>query len=162
MIKHIGTLEGCSIISTTNNAEGVLRVEFTAKMAVCCDGMPVNTYDDKYWQKGTAYYNNGKYLNADKVPYIVVPPLIIENVDPIVLGCMGLAINLTKGYVASAIVGEVGPGSKIGEGSCELCRRIGLDPNPNHGGTLAHIIHYILWPGIPAVIDGVTYQLQPS
>ena len=131
-------------------------------MAVCCDGMPVNEYDDEHWQKGTAYWNNGNFIDADKVPYIVVPPLIVEAVDPVVLGCQGCIVNLKNGLSTPAGTFEVGPDEKLGEASCEAAERVGLSRNPNNGGTDEHIILYAIWPGIAAQVDGITYKLQPS
>ena len=156
----IGTLEGCAIYAVEKFA--VLRVEWVANMTVCCDGMPENEYEDPCYQRETAYYNNGKFLNADKVPYIVVPPLIIEGVVPVVLGCQGLIVNLKNGMATPAICGEVGPDEKLGEASCEAAERVGLDRSPNNGGTDENCILYAIWPGIPAHVDGVTYKLQPS
>lgn len=156
----IGTLEGCPIYAVEKF--GVLRVEWVAKMAVCCDGMPDNTYDDEYYQRGTAYYNNGKYLDADVVSYLVVPPLIIEGVTPVVMGCQGCIVNLKSGLSTPAICGEIGPDDKIGEASCEASERVGFSRNPNNGGTDEHIVLYAIWPGTAAVVDGITYKLQPS
>jgi hypothetical protein len=61
-----------------------------------------------------------------------------------------------------AICGEVGPDDKLGEGSCALAKAVGLNPNPNYGGTDDHIILYTIYVGEPAVVDGVKYKLQPS
>lgn len=160
-MKKIGTIEGCAIYHG-HDAEGREVIRFKAKMAICCDGMPKNVYQDPYWQKGTAYYNNGKYLNADKVPYVVVPPLIVSAVDPVVLGSECDVHNSLNEMSSDAICGEIGPEDKLGEGSCELARRVGLNPNPNYGGTEDKVITYIIYVGIPAVVDGVAYKLQPS
>lgn len=156
----IGTLEGCPIYAVSKF--GVLRIEFVAKLAVCCDGMPVNEHDDPCWQPQTAYYNNGKYLDPEKVPYIVVPPMIIEGVDPVVLGCQGLIVNLQNGLSTPAICGEVGPDDKIGEASMEGADRVGLSSSPNNGGTDEKMILYAIFPGQAALVDGIQYKLQPS
>jgi hypothetical protein len=156
----IGTLEGCGIFALTKYE--VLRVEWLAKLAVCNDGSGGNPDNDPCHQAQTAYWNNGNFLNPYEVPYIVVPPLIIESVEPVVLGCQGLLINVKNGLSTPAICGEVGPDEKIGEASVEACRRIGLNPSPNSGGTDLHEIAYAIWPGIPAIVDGITYKLQAS
>jgi hypothetical protein len=157
---QIGTLQGCPIFAVEKY--GVLRIEWVAKMAVCCDGMPVNEYDDPYWQAQTAYWNNGKFINADRVPYIVVPPLIIEAVEPVVKGCQGCIVNLKNGLSAAAGMFEVGPDDKLGEASCEAAERVGLSRSPIDGGTDEHCILYAIWPGIAAIVDGIHYKLQPS
>jgi Fungal chitosanase of glycosyl hydrolase group 75 len=158
--EYVDTLEGCKIYKSYDL--NVCRIVYIAKMAVDCDGMPVNTYNDPYWQRETSLFYNGSPINADKVPYIVVPPKVRNCVAPIVMGCMSLALNITNGKVAQSVVADQGPQSKIGEASCECAERVGLDRNPNHGGTDDHIICYLLWPGIPATVDGITYNLQAA
>lgn len=124
--------------------------------------MPKNTYGDKHWQRGTAYYNNGKFLNADKVPYIVVPPFIVSAVEGVVMGTEAAALNLKNGNESDAITGEKGPKEKLGEGSIELARRLAINPNPNYGGTTEKIVRYTIFVGEAAVVDGIKYKLQPS
>jgi len=156
----VGVLEGASIFAVQKF--GVLRIEWLAKLAVCNDGSGGNPDNDPCHQDETAYYNNGDFLNPYKVPYIVVPPMIIEGVEPIVLGCQGVIINVKKGLSTPAICGEVGPDDKIGEASVEAAERLGLSGSPNSGGTDLHEIAYAIWPGIPAIVDGKRYKLQGS
>lgn len=156
----IGTLEGCGIFALTKYE--ALRIEWLAKLAVCNDGSGGNPDNDPCHQSQTAYYNNGDYLNPYEVPYIVVPPLIIESCEPIVLGCQGLLINVKNGLCTPAICGEVGPEEKIGEASVLAAQRVGLSGSPNSGGTDLHEIAYAIWPGIPAIVDGKRYKLQGS
>jgi len=155
----LGVLEDCTIYIVNSPR---MRVQWRANMTVCCDGSGGNPDDDLYFQAQTAYYNNGKYLNPYEVPYIVVPPMIRYGVDPVVMGCQGVVLNLENGLCTPAIVGDEGPADKIGEASVEAARRCGLSGNPNSGGTDASIIAYVIWPGIPAKVDGITYKLQPS
>jgi N-acetylmuramoyl-L-alanine amidase len=159
-IKLLGVLEDCQIWHIIQS--GKERVEWTAKMAVDCDGMPVNIYNDPYWQSQTSLSHNGKPINADEVPYIVVPPLVRNGVPGVVMGCQAAAYNTEKDLSSLAVVADQGPSEKIGEASCECARRIGLDGNPNHGGTDQHIVRYVIWPGQAATVDGVTYTLQPA
>jgi hypothetical protein len=139
-----------------------LRLEWDANMAIDCDGSGGNPDGDPYFQPDTSLHHNGKALNAYEVPFIVVPPAVINCVGPVVLGCMAAVINLETGDSTPAVVGDVGPGDKIGEASCECADRVGLDGNPNHGGCDENCIRYMIWPGVPAEVDGVTYALQPS
>lgn len=159
-IRWLGEIEGCPILRSYEF--GGLIVVWTAKMAVDCDGMPVNKYNDPYYQSQTSLTYGGKPINADKVPYIVVPPLIRKGVLPIVMGCQAAVINMARGFSTPAVVADQGPENKLGEASCECARRVGLDGNPNNGGTDEHIIHYMIWPGIPALVDGLNYQLQAA
>jgi hypothetical protein len=158
--QQIGTLENCPIYAVEKF--GVLRIEWVAKMAVCNDGTKANPEGDPHHCDETAYYNGGKFVDPYNVPYIVVPPLIIEGCDPTVLGCQGAIVNLKNGQSTPAGVFEIGPDEKLGEASCEAAGRVGLSSSPIDGGTDEHIILYAIWPGIAAVIDGITYKLQPS
>ena len=159
-VRWLGEIEGCPILRSYEF--GNLIVLWTAKMAVDCDGMPVNIYRDPCYQRQTSLSYEGDPINADKVPYIVVPPLIRNGVKPIVMGCQGVIINMKHGLSTPAVVADQGPTDKLGEASCEAARRVGLDPDPNHGGTSEIIIRYMIWPGIPAYVDGLTYQLTPA
>jgi hypothetical protein len=157
----IGTLEHCQIYAVQKF--DCLRVEWVAKLAVCNDGTEDERGDhDPCHQDETAYYNNGKFLDPYVVPYIVVPPLIIEGVEPVVLGCQGVIVNLKNGLSTPAICGEVGPDDGLGEASVEAAERIGLSGSPNSGGTDEHCILYAIWPGMAAEVDGVKYKLQSS
>ena len=160
-MKKIGTIEKCDIWHG-NDKNGREIIQYVAKMAICADGIPRNTYGDPHWQSKTAYRHGGKYLNADKVPYVVVPPSIIAAVEQVVLGSECEVENLSNKTVTDAICGEVGPQNKLGEGSMELARRLGLNPNPLHGGTDDHIIRYTIFVGESAVVDGTKYKLQSS
>lgn len=159
-VRWLGEIEGCPILRSYEF--GGLIVLWTAKMAVDCDGMPVNIYRDQYWQAQTSLSFEGKPINADKVPYIVVPPLIRNGVKPIVMGCQAAVVNMACGLSTPAVVADQGPENKLGEASCECAARVGLDRNPNHGGTDKHIIRYMIWPGLPAIVDGIEYELQPG
>jgi hypothetical protein len=160
-LKAIKKIEGVTIyhgwLDLGSDAKEI--IQFTAKMHICCDGVPKNVYGDPHWNPKTAYRGP---LNADKIPYVVVPPFIIGAVDPVVLGSECEVHNTVTNMTSDAICGEVGPQNKLGEGSCELARRLGLNPNPNHGGTSKKVIVYTIFIGEAAVIDGIKYKLQPS
>jgi len=49
--------------------------------------------------------------------------------------------------VRQAIVADLGPKDKIGEGSLELARRLGIDSDPKNGGRSEDDILYIAFPG---------------
>jgi hypothetical protein len=160
-MKKIGMIEGCPIYHGKDEKDREV-VSFKAKMAVCCDGMRTNVYGDECWQPETAYQNGGKYLNAVKVRYVVVPPFIISAVAAIVLGSECEVYNTETKIRTDAIVGDVGPKNELGEGSCALAHAVGLSSNPNHGGTDKKIITYTIYVGQAAVVDGVKYKLQKS
>ena len=131
--------------------------EFTGDLDVDVDGSP-NWERDPCGQPDTSLHYQGNPINSDAVPGIVLPPECIRFVKGTVLGCQAQAKYL--GRVAEAVVFDVGPHSKLGEGSAELARRLGINDNPNNGGLDAPEVLYRYWPGIPAVVDGITYELK--
>ena len=93
------------------------HVRFTSDSDICNDGCGPSHGDPSY-QSQTAYYSGGieggKYLNADKDKYIVIPPQIRSLVDPVVMGCKARLSNLATGAVCDGVIGEIGPDDKTG------------------------------------------------
>lgn len=135
-------------------------VAFIADLDICNDGSGPSHGDPSY-QSQTAYYNGGKFLNADKDKYIVIPPQVRKMVPPVVMGCQARMTNLATGQWRAAVTGEIGPDDKTGEAAYCLAKE--LNPKISHNaGDSNRIYLYELWPGIPAVIDGKTYKLEPA
>jgi hypothetical protein len=131
-------------------------IQFTSNLDICNDGSGPS-HGDKSYQSQTAYYNGGKYLNADKDYYIVTPPQIVQMVPGVVLGCLGRVTNTHTGVVHEGVVGDVGPDDKTGE--CAYCLAKKLNPKINHNsGDSKKIYLYEFWPGVPAP----GYKLQRS
>jgi hypothetical protein len=145
---------------TIHAEEDGTYVRFTSDLDICNDGSGPS-HGDPYYQSENAYYNNGKYLNADKDKYIVIPPQIRAMVPPVVMGCQGRATNLKSGIWSPAVVGDIGPDDKTGE--CAYCLAKILNPKITHNTGDSKLIYlYELWPGVPAVVDGKKYKLQPA
>lgn len=106
-----------------------------------------------------------KYVDSATVPYMVVPPMIINGVPDIVLGCRCLVTNSKTGKTTEAVVADVGPSNHLGEISIACAKAIGVSTGTTHpangGGAVSPTIRYQLFPGVPAVLNGVTYPLQP-
>ncbi len=114
--------------------------------------------EDKWGQADTTLHHNGKPIDSWAVPGIVVPPEIIKAVTGVVLGCY--AEVTYKGKTEPAVVFDVGPKQKLGEGS--PCLAVRLSINPSHAiGMDEQSVLYRIWPGRPAIVDGITYKLQP-
>jgi hypothetical protein len=109
-----------------------------------------------------------KYVDSATVPFVVVPGLVIQGVEGVVLGCRAVVTNTGNGKSVEAVVADRGPASKLGEISLACARAIGVPVNEaaahpaNSGGTDAHVIHYQLFPGTAAKVNGVVYPLQHS
>lgn len=135
-------------------------VAFISDLDICNDGSGPSHGDPSY-QSQTAYYNGGKFLNADQDKYLVIPPQIRKAVPHAVMGCMGRVTNLRTSVSSYAVTGEIGPDNKTGEAAYCLAKI--LNPKITHNtGDTNRIYLYELWPGIPAVVDGKTYKLEPA
>lgn len=129
------------------------RIFFVSDMDEDNDGPNGNPTHDPYWQKDTTLRLNGKSLDSMKISGVVVPLWLPRAVAGIVLGCKARVTNLATGEVEDAVVYDLGPTSKSGEGSNQLCVRIGAP-----GGDNRPIFLYEIWPGIAAP----GYELQRS
>lgn len=134
------------------------------------DGTPfIQTATDPapgYYVSATAYEWKGfkahdpkRYVDSETVPYVVVSPLIRRSAKGVVLGCKAVITNTVTGQSVEAVVADIGPRQKIGELSIAAAKAVGVDGNPRRGGTEKKIIRYEIFPGTPAVVNGVKYNL---
>ena len=126
------------------------------------DGDPDNTFHDPCWQKDTSLHGpDGLPVNALTMPYVVLNPYIAASVPGVFLGC--LALVSYRGKTVSAVVADVGPKSKVGEGSEALAAALGLPNSSVSGGLerdMAHPVEWILYPGKAALVNGVQFALH--
>ncbi len=124
------------------------------------DGSPY-WHEDPYGQANTSLQLNGKAVNGDVYPFIVVPPQVINCTPEIVLGCFGTMEY--QGKDVACVVADSGPRSKIGEASPAALRELGLPaPHNGNGGLDTQEILYRIWPGVAAKINGTQFTLQHS
>lgn len=102
------------------------------------------------------------YVDAASVPYIVLPGHWRRQAIGVVLGCKATVEDTKTGKILEATgVLDFGPQKKLGEASIACAKFFGIPSSPKHGGTDEKRFIYRFFPGIAAVINGVTYQLQP-
>ena len=99
-------------------------------------------------------------VDANLVPYSVVNPIVRKRARGIVLGCH-VVISYGSKAVA-AVVADVGPEGKIGEMSIAAAKALGIPGGPRGVGDLSGPVTWHLYPGIPALVNGVTYDLVPA
>ena len=109
-----------------------------------------------YHHPGIDFGDPTAYVDSETVPYIVVPPLIINKTAGVVRGSK--ARVTLNGVSVDCAVADRGPSNKIGELSIAAARAIGLPESPRHGGTETPNVFYELWPGIAAP----GFVLQPA
>lgn len=102
------------------------------------------------------------YVDAASVPYIVLPSHWRALAVGVVLGCKATVEDTKTGKILKAAgVLDFGPKAKLGEASMACAEFFGIPSSPKSGGTSEKRFIYTFFPGIAAVIKGVTYQLQP-
>jgi len=102
------------------------------------------------------------YVDAASIPYIVLPSHWRQLAVGVVLGCKATVKDLKTGKVLDAAgVLDFGPKSKLGEASIACAKFFGIPSSPKNGGTPEKRFVYTFFPGVAAVINGITYQLQP-
>jgi hypothetical protein len=109
-----------------------------------------------YRYPGKAANDPAAYVDSETIPYIVVPPLIVQGVAGIVRGCKARVTY--KGKSVDAVVADRGPRTKIGELSIAAARAVGIPSSPRNGGLEVAEILYELWPGVAAP----GFELQPA
>jgi Fungal chitosanase of glycosyl hydrolase group 75 len=155
-LQPLITIGGVTIYATPKGD----YVCFVSDLDVCTDGSGQH-YGDKTAQDETAYYNGGKFLNASKDKYVVVPPQVRSMVDPTVMGCQARLTRLDTMACSDAVVGDIGPKDKTGEAAICLAKQMNPKVTANSGDSRM-IFFYELWPGKAAVVDGKTYKLESA
>ena len=135
------------------------RCWFYSDLDICNDGSG-SAHGDPHFRPMTAYYNKGKYLNAGRDPYIVVPPQLRKHFKPTkIMGCKAQLTHTTAQISAEGLVGEIGPPNKTGEAAYCLAKIV--NPKITHNsGDKRRIYLYEFWPGIPALINGKAFALE--
>jgi len=137
------------------------RVLFVADCDIDCDGPNGNPDNDPYWQGETTLRLNGESIDSYKVKGIVVPPSICTAVKEQVLGCQAFATNIRTGKREACVVYDIGPTHKLGEMSVLLAGALGFPDSPINGGEDSYdAVLYELFPGVPAQVDDVAFELQ--
>jgi hypothetical protein len=145
-------------------SDGGAYVCFLSDLDICNDGCGP-AHGDPDHQSQTAYYSGGiqggKYLNADKDRYIVIPPQIRSMVPGVVMGCLARLTNKQLDKSFAAVCGEIGPDDKTGEAAYCLAKKVNPEITYNSGDE-RKIYLYEIWPDLPAIVDNFTYKLQPA
>lgn len=119
-----------------------------------------NVDNDPDWQADTSLHFQGKPIDAQAVPGIVVPSWIPVKVKGIVLGCQAEVINLNTMLGCPAVVHDLGPKTKTGEITPYLAKQLGINPNSVNGGEDNPIFLFRFWPGKAALVHSVQFDLQ--
>jgi hypothetical protein len=93
-----------------------------------------------------------RYVDSSSVPYLAVSPLVLAGklAGGARVGDLAAVVSTATGRVAYAVVADVGPKDKLGEGSIALAQALGVkDASPRRGGARSGIV-YVVFPGSSA------------
>lgn len=116
-------------------------VHWTADLDIDCDGAQTatcNTTTDPWFQVGTAFGNN---VDAAKVPYLVIPNNF--NLGNNGIGGGQIAAVVYKGKLTFVVLADTGPAGIIGEASYATAKLLGIDPDPETGGTDGPVNYFV-------------------
>ena len=102
------------------------------------------------------------YVDAATVPFLVICPELRNGVAPIVLGCRAVLTNTENNITIEAVVADGGNTNEMGEISYAAAQALGNLGTPLSVNNEGHLLTMEIYPGVPAVVNGVTYPLQPS
>ncbi|WP_406379270.1 glycoside hydrolase family 75 protein [Streptomyces sp. NBC_00197] len=123
-------------------------VFWKADMDIDCDGQVTSRCSadtDPRFQDDTAFHqSNGQPLRADSLPYVVVPSTssIWKYTSSGIKGG-GVVAVIYNNKVEYAVVGDTGPTSIIGEASYATASALGIDPDPETGGTDSGVTYIV-------------------
>ena len=154
-------LEGTDKFKTDDNTTTAIvpmcqlkgAIWFKADMDIDCDGGSTITCkeDRTYLPDTSCVTSSGEPLDAAKLPFIVLPQNSNGWRDlDYDIGCGTVAAVIYNGKVEFGIVGDRGPEGVVGEASYAMAERLGVNPDPNSGGTASGVT-YIVFTGSNAV-----------
>lgn len=123
-------------------------VYWKADLDIDCDGQAgarCNARTDPLFSSMTAFQqSDGRYLNAEQLPYIVVPAAsaLWNHRDHGIRGGSVAAV-VYRDRVQYAVVGDVGPHDIIGEASYATAKGLGIRTDPRGGGTDAGVTYIV-------------------
>ncbi|MGW7384896.1 glycoside hydrolase family 75 protein [Streptomyces sp. NPDC054794] len=123
-------------------------VFWKADMDIDCDGRSTrrcNGRTDPSFLPATAFQqSDGRHLNAERLPYIVVPAPS-RRWDHRAGGVRGgsVAAVVYRNRVRYAVVGDTGPREIIGEASYATARALGISPDPRRGGASSGVTYIV-------------------
>jgi hypothetical protein len=97
-----------------------------------------------------------RYVDSESINFFVLPGKLALRAK---LGDFGVVIRPKTNVYDYAIYGDVGPATKLGEGSIALAASLGIPSNPKKGGVDSGIITIVFpgttkgWPLTPVEID---------
>lgn len=138
------------LVANSLHQLGPKAVYYESKFDVDNDGSGGNDAGDVHHKPDTSLHDSADApLDANAYPFVVLPRRgkLPYHWGRIGVGVGDLVICFYKnGASCAAIIGDMGPDFKIGEGSVKAARALGIDPDPTNGGLqrvppgVAHVV----------------------
>ncbi|MEE4543309.1 ricin-type beta-trefoil lectin domain protein [Streptomyces sp. V4-01] len=149
---------GAATVSICKNGSAYF---WTSDMDIDCDGVTTSHCSpstDPWYQAQTSFNTStGAYFTSDVTRYFVIP-LPSSRFDYRSAGISpgSVAAVVYNGRVAYAVFADEGPDDIIGEGSYALATALGIDPDPDTGGTEGPVT-FVVFPGkVPNPVENNT------
>lgn len=134
------------VICAKSWARGIVILDVDNEPKVFPGGVIAST--TWYRHPGKSLDDPAAYVDAETVPYVVVPPLIVQQTAGVVRGCK--ARITYKGRSVDCVVADKGPAARIGEISIAAAKAVGIPSSPRSGGVELPDVLYEIWPGVAA------------
>jgi hypothetical protein len=144
--------------STINICKSGTAYFWKADMDVDCDGVAssvCNSSTDPWYQGQTSFTTStGRSFTASTTHYYVIPlpsSRFSYNSAGIKPGTVAAVIYNNK--IVYAVFTDEGPSNIIGEASYATARDLGIDPNPETGGTDSGVTYIVLKGNVPSPVE---------
>ncbi len=112
-----------------------------------------------YWREGFEKIDRRRWVDAEAVPYMVLPGSIRQLARGVCLGCKARITRTTDGKFVDGVYGD-SSGSNIGEVSVAAAKVFGEQWSASNGDE-RKIYEYQFWPDEPALVNGEQFRLIP-
>ena len=144
--------------ATVNICQSGSAYVWKADMDVDCDGVAssvCNSSTDPWYQGQTSFpTSKGKSFTASTTHYYVIPlPSSKFSYKTAGIKPGTVAAIVYQNKVLYAVFADEGPSNIIGEASYATARDLGIDPDPENGGTDSGVTYIVLKGNVPSPVE---------
>lgn len=144
--------------ATINICQSGSAYFWKADMDVDCDGVSTsvcNSSTDPWYQPQTSFQTSkGKSFTASTTHYFVIPlPSSKFSYSGAGIKPGTVAAVIYNNKIVYAVFADEGPSSIIGEASYATARDLGIDPDPENGGTDSGVTYIVLKGNVPSPVE---------
>jgi Fungal chitosanase of glycosyl hydrolase group 75 len=144
--------------STINICKSGTAYFWKADMDVDCDGVSssvCNSSTDPWYQPQTSFETSkGKSFTASTTHYYVIPlPSSRFSYSSAGIKPGTVAAVIYNNKIVYAVFADEGPSNIIGEASYATARDLGIDPDPENGGTDSGVTYIVLKGNVPSPVE---------